>query len=189
MRLFVAIALPDFVRRSLLELSRNQAFAGIPPNAFVRAENLHLTLKFIGEVVDPDVSRVCEVLKHIPQTGLIRLMLDHVVCLPERGPVRIIGIRANGDLDRLQSLYDSIEGLSEQLGVRKEGRRFFPHITIARLRRTLSPAVRPSLERIMLRRSPNEGFEVREIVLMQSIIERQGARYVPVARFPIDSQA
>jgi len=187
MRLFIAIELPDFLRRSLSDLSRNLTLADIPPKSFVRAENLHITIKFIGEVVDPDLSRVCGALKQIPSTGSIRLTPDHVECLPERGPVRVIGVGLTGDLDRLQALYDSIENVSELLGVRRERRRFFPHVTIARLRRTLSPAVRPSLERVAVQDSPGKSFDVREFVLMQSILERDGARYVPVARFPFES--
>jgi 2'-5' RNA ligase len=188
MRLFIAIELPDLVRRSLSALSKDLAFAQVPTASLIRPENLHLTIKFLGEVVDPDVSRLCNVLKQVPAIGLIHLMPDHVECLPERGPVRTICIGVAGDLDRLQALYDSIEDISEQLGVRKERRRFLPHITIARLRRTLSPAIRPSLEGVALGRSPNQRFDVREFVLMQSVLERQGARYAPVARFPIESK-
>jgi 2'-5' RNA ligase len=185
MRLFLAIELPDSLRRSLYQLSTLLKRHDIPPKSFIRPENLHLTLKFLGEVVDPDVSRICEGLKQVPAPGLIRLVPDHIECLPERGPVRIISVGLGGELDRLQTLYNGIEDACERLGIRREGRRFRPHITLARLRRTLPPSARPLLDGISLPPSATAAFTVEEFVLMQSFLEPQGARYVVVARFPI----
>ena len=153
--------------------------SNLPKSLRVRSsapDNLHLTVKFLGEIDDRDVSRICNVLKGIESSGAIVLIPDGIHCLPERGPVRTICIGLKGDLARLQALYGNIEGVCEELGVRRERRRFLPHITLARLRRTLPTSVRTSIERVELRNSPGQ-FEAREFVLMQSILEPQGAIY------------
>jgi 2'-5' RNA ligase len=185
MRLFLAIELPDPIRQSILRLAKTLRRFDVPEKSLIRRENLHLTLKFIGEVTDPAVSPMCDVLRQIPTPASFRLQPSHLGCLPERGEVRIISVGLDGQLDLLQSLYEGIESASSSLGLRKEGRRFHPHITVARLRKTLPSSARQELERIPLPDSAGMEFDVREFVLMQSVFEPAGVRYLRVARFPL----
>jgi 2'-5' RNA ligase len=77
MRLFVAIELPDAVRKALGDLSsRLKDDAGLTGRSWVRAENLHLTLKFFGEVPETTLPAICESLNRVRLDGAIRLKAE-----------------------------------------------------------------------------------------------------------------
>jgi 2'-5' RNA ligase len=182
MRLFVALELPDSVRQSLHGLAAPLESLGVPRRRFVRTDNLHLTLKFIGELPEPDVAGVCDALGRVSRLGAFGLRCEGIECLPDRGPVRIVSVGLAGDVGRLCDVQGEIESACETVGIRREARRFRPHVTIARLRQPLAPAARRRFEHFKFPRDP---FEVAQFVLMQSHLEPQGARYVPLARFPL----
>src|SRR4051794_11076697 len=103
MRLFAAIELPDQIRRQLAGLSRDwqerwgEELLGFssdeyPCASWVRLANLHLTLKFFGEVREPDLPLLCGALSSAALPEALRLTADQVECLPPRGPVRVIAI-------------------------------------------------------------------------------------------------
>ena len=68
MRVFVAIELSEEFRRRLVELQ--EALRGsVPQISFTKPENLHLTVKFIGEIDEQRAAAVCEALKTVPKVG------------------------------------------------------------------------------------------------------------------------
>ena len=155
-----------------------------PPASWVRAENLHVTLKFLGEVPEPQVPRICDALKTVPANAM-RLQPDRVECLPERGAVRVISAGVGGELERVCDLFDGIERACEPLGFAGERRKYRPHITLARLRSFLPPHTRRSLADAGSKHLPAPEFVVGEFVIMQSRLHPKGAQYIPLARFPL----
>ena len=194
MRLFLAIELSDAPRRVLGGMSQawrenwNQELSGLgtecPPASWVRAENLHVTLKFLGEVPDTQVPRICDALKAI-SANPIRLQPDRIKCLPERGPVRVIGVGLGGELERINQLFQDVEQAVEPLGFARERRAYRPHITLARLRSFLPSDARRTLSEAGTKHLPGPEFIAAEFVLMQSQLNPKGARYIPLARFPL----
>jgi 2'-5' RNA ligase len=196
MRLFTAIELPASVRNHLAGLARawaenwNEELLGLSHNEYprvswVRPENLHVTLKFLGEVPEPDVPRVCEALSDCAFSEPMRLNVDHIECLPPRGPVRVIAAGVGGDVGRLILLHREIEDACGKIGFAPESREYRPHITLARAKVPLPRHVRESLSAAGGRHVPVPAFDVREFVLMESRLRPQGAEYLPVARFPL----
>jgi RNA 2',3'-cyclic 3'-phosphodiesterase len=185
MRLFIAIELPEDVRRDLgrlQEVLRADAHAGAQKAAWVRPQNLHITLKFLGETSDDQAARLCAALREVPFEGGIHLRWSNLLCLPLRGPVRIIAIALAGDLEPLCQLQGQVEAVCDQMGFGRENRRYLPHVTIARCRPPLPPLRRqPLIDRAAA--SAPSPFEVRQFVLMQSILSREAAQYTPLARF------
>ena len=194
MRLFLAIELSDAARRVLGGMSRawrenwDDGLLGLgvecPPASWVRAENLHVTLKFLGEVSEHQVPGVCESLATIAGAQM-RLQPDRIDCLPERGAVRVISAGVGGELDKVHKLFDGIERACEPLGFDRERRTYRPHITLARLRLFLPPHTRESLTKAGARHLPAPEFVAREFVLMQSQLHPGGARYTSLGRFPL----
>jgi RNA 2',3'-cyclic 3'-phosphodiesterase len=196
MRLFTAIELPAPVRNHLAGLAREWAenwgeeLPGLsngeyPRASWVRPENLHVTLKFLGEVPEPDVPRVCEALSDCASPRPMRLNVDYIECLPPRGPVRVIAAGVGGDVGRLILLHREIEDACGRIGFAPESREYRPHITLARAKVPLPRHVRESLSAAGGRHVPGPAFDVRESVLMESRLRPQGAEYLPVARFPL----
>jgi len=127
LRLFVALALPHPVRLRLSLLG-----GGVPGARWIPAENLHLTLRFIGEVDLGRSEDIDAALQSIeaPEFPLILEGVDYF------GPARAarsihVGVRRN---PALEHLYQKIESALVRSGCEPERRKFSPHVTLARLR-------------------------------------------------------
>jgi RNA 2',3'-cyclic 3'-phosphodiesterase len=182
MRLFLAIELSDAARRHLVQLQ--QKLKPIAPASYTKPENLHLTLKFLGEVPDDRVKGICDALSAIPQVGSFDLAADHLVCFPEHKRIRIIA--AGMPLPpQLCDLVNHIEDACATLGFAREDRPFSAHVTLARARQPLPTPLRPELANAAADAWPGPSFHIAQFVLMQSVLQRQGAEYVPAARIYI----
>jgi len=175
-RLFVAVALPDLLRRRLAMLCR-----GVKGARWVDESNMHLTLRFIGEVEEPQAEEIAAALDRLraPRFPLSLVGAGH---FETRGRVRQlwVGIEPNPVLMQLQ---ERIESALQREGLEPEGRKFSPHITLARLDRAAPDTIRNWLHENSLFRA--EPFAVEEFVLFQSLLGNGGAVYHPVAEFPL----
>src|SRR3954469_1577456 len=152
--------------------------------SLTRAENLHVTLKFLGEVDARRAEELRESLAKVTGPPAIELAAAGVECYPPRGPVRIIAARLDGQTKALSAIHAAIEQRCRFLGFERETRAYRPHVTLARARPTLPPATRERLSELTRTRWPGPALVVREFVLIQSILKPQGAEYATVARFP-----
>ena len=125
-RLFVGIALPEPIVQHLSLLA-----GGVPGARWQRPDQLHLTLRFIGEVDGGVATDAGEALSTVKSTGF-DLQLDGVGHFGERRRVRAlwVGVAANPALMALQS---KIERALVGAGLPPEGRKFRPHVTVARM--------------------------------------------------------
>ena len=191
MRLFLAIEMPDGVREHIAGISRDwkeawYAYGEPRETVWVRPQNLHVTLKFLGEVADNEVPALCAALKTVESPGPASLVPERVECFPDRGPVRVIAVGIGGDDGRLVLLHGRIEVACEPLGYERERRRYRPHITLARCKRPLPSHMRAKLLEDGVRQLPAPPFEANEFVLMESRLKPDGAEYIPLARFPLE---
>jgi 2'-5' RNA ligase len=169
MRLFVGIALPEDVRFRLSLLC-----AGLPNVRWVPPENLHVTLRFIGEVDGGVMQDVDAALAGVraPQFSLSLAGVGH---FGNGGHVRVIwaGIEKS---PALQHLRDKVESAVVRAGVPPEGQKFSPHITLARPKTSPPTAkLRDFLAHNNLFRTP--AFEVTHFTLYQSFTGREGSTY------------
>jgi len=179
MRLFLAIEIPDELRQRVA-MWQDSLRATTPSGAsWTKPQNLHLTLKFIGEV---DAGRVIPIRAALPtvKAAPIALVIDRVIQLPPRGAARVIGAHVSGEVADLFALTQtSLEGL----GIPREQRAYRPHITLARFRRSM----RVMLEGIALPGASPLRFEARDFVLMRSQLSAEGSRYEVLERFALKS--
>jgi RNA 2',3'-cyclic 3'-phosphodiesterase len=183
-RLFVAIELPQEVRAHLSRVQ--ERLRPLAPKAgWTNSNNLHVTLKFLGEVGDADVARLCETLSSVPAGQPVDLHADRVDCLPPCGPVRIIGAGIGGDVEPLKSLQAQIESACETLGFARERRIYRPHITIGRARAPLATALRERFQQASADLWPGPSFTMLSFALMQSQLQRGGSVYTRVAAFSV----
>src|SRR5437016_5643438 len=107
MRLFLAIELPDDVRDHLVRVQT--ALTPVMPDvAITRAQNLHVTVKFLGEVDDRRTVSLCESLAKI-RGAAMELSAQRIECFPMRGPIRIVAAAMEGSLAALRALHQAIE--------------------------------------------------------------------------------
>ncbi len=176
MRLFLAIALPEALRAQLAGLGRG--LSGARP---VAPENLHLSLRFIGEVEPPQAGDLDAALGRIRAPGFF-LTLAGVGCFGAGEKIRSIwaGVEPSPDLLRLQA---KIEGALRGAGLPPEGRKYKPHVTLARLKRR--PGAK--LHDFLAQGAPYRGqsFQVEDFVLFSSFLSQAGAIYTPEAVYPL----
>ena len=164
MRLFVAIPLPDAVRHDLARLC-----AGVPGARWTPAENLHLTLRFIGDVDGGRYHDVAAALGAVDGAAF-DLQLTAVGRFGDRRRARVLwaGVRPSAALINLQA---KIERAVRRAGFAVEPRKFHAHVTLARL--LGAPAGR--VERYLIDHDAYQSrrFPVADFVLFQSFLACQ----------------
>jgi RNA 2',3'-cyclic 3'-phosphodiesterase len=194
MRLFTAIELPDRLKHRLAGVAPEliERRAGINTRShgisFTREENLHVTLKFLGDVPERSVVELCAALESVPPAGMLTLQLTGLEFFPERGPIRIIAAKVGGDVDRLQRVYHGIEAACAALGFERERRRYRAHVTLARARGGFPGNLRGGDDSVIGRLVRNSDFQAGEFVLMESLLHPSGSQYRRIARIPIEPQ-
>jgi 2'-5' RNA ligase len=169
MRLFVAIALPQIVAEPLLMIE-----AGVPGARWSTRKQLHLTLRFIGEVDGRDAAAIDDVLAAI-QANKFLLQLKGVGEFGGKNPRALwAGVAPSEALLHLQR---KIETALQRVGLEAEPRKFTPHVTLARLRAASRGRVMDFLADHALYASPP--FEVQEFILYSSQLTSDGSLYVP----------
>jgi len=185
LRLFVALAIPGEVRERLAQLVRE--FRALAREAkWVRAENLHVTLKFLGEVPASKLDAICAALRAVRSGSVVELRFHGLGFFPgeERARVFWAGVNAS---ENLQPLADEIERSLAALGFPAEQRRFTPHLTLARLE---PPGVPPALK-IAAEKSAAQDFgaaRAREFHLIESKLKTTGAEYTTLQSFPFAAE-
>jgi 2'-5' RNA ligase len=184
-RLFVALEIPTEVRETLAELV-SQLRGLAPKLKWVRAENLHLTLKFIGEIEIEKLDTIRGALTEVRSSKSVELQVQGLGFFPnERWPrVFWAGLRTSHNLAALAA---DIDAACAALGFAREQRPFSPHLTLARLESTLPPG---SLRDAIQRHAAHEfgAFRATEFHLIESRLKSTGAEYTTVQSFPFVSE-
>ena len=132
MRLFVGISVDDQIKRRMLRIGE-----GIDVrDARVRwctAEQLHLTLKFIGEAADSQVTPICDAVRRVAEeVQPFSMEIASTGCFPGQGPVRIVWVGGSEPSGTLRKAVQGLEDRLEPLGIVREKRTFSEHFTIGR---------------------------------------------------------
>jgi 2'-5' RNA ligase len=186
LRLFVAIELTDEVREALGWLQAELRSRGLTQLRWVRPDGIHLTLKFLGETPAARVATIEKALEEaVAGEKAHELALGSLGTFGGKNP-RVMWIDLAGDVEMLLGLQERVDAALVEVGFPREGRKFAPHLTLAR--------VRPEIEREMAGRiavamretaPPAAKIPVREVSLMRSILGRGGAVYERLAAFPL----
>jgi 2'-5' RNA ligase len=175
-RLFVGIELPPGVTDRLHGLR-----GGVPGARWVAAENIHLTLRFIGDVDDPVFADVDDALCRVTGPAFDLEITGVGEFSRGRRPVMIwAGIASNPALAELQRRIDAALVKS---GFPPEGRRFTPHVTLARVKDGARARVREFVAHNGLLRLPP--FPVTHFTLYSSHLGRREASYKAEAAYPL----
>ena len=181
MRLFVALQIPPAVRKNLAEfLAELRAISSQP--RWVRTENLHVTLKFIGEMQAEKLGDIRAALSmvHSDRAGALDFRGTSFFPNEKRPRVFWAGIAASANLARLAG---DIDRALEKLGVPPEKRPFSPHLTLARF----EPPGLPEKLRAAIQENAKREFgsvAAKEFHLIESKLKPGGAEYTTLETFP-----
>jgi RNA 2',3'-cyclic 3'-phosphodiesterase len=177
MRLFVALTLPDGVARSLMLVQ-----GGVPGARWQTREQLHLTLRFIGEVDGQGAAMLDDALAtiHVPA---FELQLHAVSQFGSKQPHTLwAGVRRN---ERLEHLQRKVDTAIRRVGQPQDAHKFMPHITLARLRHSEPSKVLEWLTHHALYTSVE--FSVRAFSLYSSKLTSDGSIYRVEQDYPLQA--
>jgi 2'-5' RNA ligase len=174
-RLFTGVEIPSDIGQALSTLR-----GGLPGARWINPENYHLTLRFIGDVDDTVAHEVASLLGRVKR-GAFDLHLDGLTSFGGRKPRAVVANVAPAQA--LLEVQAEQERLMQRIGLEPEGRKYTPHVTLARLRESSSRDVAEYLAaRGFFRTSP---FKVSRFVLFSSRASVGGGPYVVEASYPL----
>lgn len=180
MRLFVGIPLPGNVRKNLHGAYR--LLEGVHGVKTVEEENLHITLKFIGEVSERKVDSIRGALSGVRYRP-IRVEITGVGAFPSLSSPRVVWAGVGQGGDEVRRLAEAVERALVPEGIKPEVRPFHPHVTLARVKRPCDVVHRFLEEN---REAQFGSFTVRYFVLFRSTLTPSGPIYTELARFPAE---
>ena len=176
-RLFLSLALPPPVRLALAALAQPQ-----PGLAWTRPEQLHVTLRFLGDVpvdlIAPMIARLQEV-----RVARFILPLEGVGSFPPRSPARVLWIGTGSGHPRLFQLRQRVDDALLAAGVAFDVRTFLPHVTLARV--TAKAAAHATRWLHTHRDASGPPFMVESFDLCASELRPEGAVHTLKHRFPL----
>jgi 2'-5' RNA ligase len=183
-RTFLALDLDEAARRRLARL-RGELDDGRSKIGWVSPENLHVTLKFLGDVEDALLADVCRTIQDVA-AGIEAFDFDvlGVQAVPDVGNLRMFWAGVLEPTGRLEILAGELESAFAGLGFKREDRAFKPHITLARVKFTRDPRAL----RAVTGRSAEERFGVCRaecVTVYTSELRKEGPVYTPIAKAPL----
>ncbi|NGP88346.1 RNA 2',3'-cyclic phosphodiesterase [Fodinibius halophilus] len=166
MRLFIAIPIPETVKQRLAELQ--QSMEGV---RWQSKEQIHLTLKFLGETEPDRVEQLKERLSEV-RHPVFSLIIKGLGFFSRGSKPRVLwaGIVNN---DRLDGLHNKIEKICTSMGFKAEVRPFKPHITLARLKGISKRKVTSFIDQHKQFQLPK--VQIHEFALYESKLDSEGA--------------
>lgn len=168
MRAFIGIKVPrnEKIAEILSKISKEEY---VNP---VGIENLHINLKFLGEISNEQVEKIKEVLDKFKEQGKLKIKIKGVGFFPNENFIRIVWLGAF--CDELIKVNETLESELEKIGFKKENRAFVPHITIARVLKKSDSIIKVKTDEEILE------FTADSIELIESILSKTGAEYKTV---------
>ena len=176
MRVFIAVEIPEDLRAKIAHASEILERSGLIKGSFVSKENLHLTLKFFGNISEEDLEKVKNKLKEI-HFHKFDARTEKIGFFPSEDYIKVIwmGVAAE-ELEMLHNL------LSESLkGFKSEDKKFESHLTIARVNAIKNKdLLREKLKTLNVK---SEKFSVDKFSLIKSELTSRGPMYRKISDF------
>lgn len=185
-RIFIAINLPEDVKKELMNFQSKWPEL---PVRWIKPENLHITLVFLGYVSDEELPKILKIVNEVAERHSPFPINLTKICYgpPKKIPPRLVWIEGEKS-EELGKLQQDLEELLFSDSVKSlrtpETRIYVPHITLGRIRvwefRQIEPEERP-----MLNENISLNFEVNSIELMESRLSKGGAEYTTLKSFEL----
>ncbi len=176
MRVFLALPISEDVRKACTELQKEIRKSGTKAK-LVEPENLHITLRFLGDRPPGFSDSVRRVLHELKGSGKIEAKTTYVGSFPSREFIRVVwlGIDSPGIIKLKQGIDSRLEGL----GIIPETD-YTPHITLARIKEKPSKKLRE-----LIGKRINIEFGIDKIVMMKSELRKEGPKYEILWEIPL----
>ena len=186
-RLFIAIQIPEEIKTAIGGIIDVLKKSGTDVR-WVKQENIHVTLQFLGETDEALIPEISEALKkRLSSYPPFYITIAHVGCFPDKRRPRVIwvGIEESASLI---NLYKDITDEMSRFGYQKEERNFTAHLTIGRIKSNKN--IHALFERFDEISTTNfSDFSVQHVTLMKSELNSSGAKYCSLAEIPLSGRS
>lgn len=180
-RLFVAVEIPERHKQALADVAERLKETW-PRARWVRPENRHVTLKFLGWTTNDRLSAIAAAMREVAASYVAsELHLTSLGGFPSNRRLRVLWVGLDDPAGLLAALAAELESAFEKLGWTPENRPFRPHLTLARFEPPeRAPASLPDVD---LGAEPP--IKVDRLVLFRSQLHKGGAQYEALEEFPL----
>ena len=186
-RTFIAVTLDESVKEIIKALVDNFKTLNLDLK-WVEIKNIHLTLKFLGDVSPEKIEKTTSILKECLSD--IKPIATHLTSLgtfpPHRNP-RVFWIGLDDSKRNLTQLAEKLEGKLGSIGFAPEERDFKAHVTLARIKSMKNMSL--FQQKIETFRLPEQTFTLKDIVLFKSVLTPTGPIYEPIQTFHLPTTA
>jgi RNA 2',3'-cyclic 3'-phosphodiesterase len=185
-RTFIALPLPELITTRIYDIQEQLKSYRLPVR-WVKPENIHLTLKYLGEISAGTIDGIAQVIKDtVRECSPLMLHAKGLGVFPGIKRPRILWVGISGDTLLLAGIQANLEINLEKQGFPKENRVFKSHLTLGRIKDDIHPK---NLSDILRSFSDftSESFEAKELVLYQSELKPSGALYTKLQTIYLDS--
>jgi 2'-5' RNA ligase len=190
MRLFFALALDHAARQATADVSdqiarRLSKIGAGGAVKWVARENLHVTLRFLGEVADAEMAGLVSAVEAPLAVKPFEMVLGGGGCFPGGGAARVVWVGITQGADEARRIYDELDGRLAVLDVEREARGYTPHLTLGRVReisRSAAASLRTWAAEIA---SPIARVPVSTVTLFRSRLSPKGPAYESLLEVPL----
>ena len=179
-RTFIALELDGSLQRHLGEMMR-QAAQELPNLHWVDAAGIHLTLAFLGELSDEQLTGAIQAAEQVAQKAApFDYRFSHFGVFGSPRQPRVIWVSIEEPTGKLPQLHRLLNMELEQRGFEVDTRPFSPHLTLSRIKAPLTPEEQQHLQRLLARKDlflSSPSSHVGAISVMKSELSRTGAKY------------
>jgi len=186
-RVFCAVELPDDVRARLQEhIARLRKDFPDTAASWSRVENIHLTLKFLGNVELDRIPKIsAAAMRTTDKFSKFQIDVGNVGVFPRPSRAQVLWIGVNDPSGKLSTLQQQFESACESAGFPKEDRAYRPHLTIARIRKPES-ARRLADTHLQMKFEPL-AVQINELIVFRSELSSKGSKYTAISRHQIQN--
>ena len=178
-RTFVAILIADDLRKNISEVQEHLKKLA-PDVKWVAPKNLHVTLKFLGNLLEEDIPDVCKAVENAAKTfAPFDISFDGLGSFPNPSKARVVWVGIERGREKLIQLASSVDDNLSSFGFEREDRAFAAHITIGRVKDSRNlRKLADEIEKADVGLLGNQ--HVEGIAVMQSDLQREGPVYSPI---------
>jgi 2'-5' RNA ligase len=187
-RAFIAIDLPESIKSFLSDVQEALKTYGFRVK-WVRPQNIHLTLKFLGDTATADTDKISEAMTLATRNcPIVSLKAKGVGVFPNARRPRVIWAGLNGQVEALANLQQTLDALLADLGFARDTRAFKSHLTLGRVKgKIASDRMKAAIDK--LKEFESESFETNQIILFKSELRPTGAIYTKVQSIAFRGQS
>jgi RNA 2',3'-cyclic 3'-phosphodiesterase len=186
-RTFVAFPIPETITIRICDIQERLKSYRLPVR-WVKPENVHLTLKFFGEISLSTVNDIGKVLEDTVRVyAPLMFFIKGLGVFPNIKKPRVLWIGISGDIKPLSEIQANLESNLEKKGFAKENRPFKSHLTLGRIKGDIHPENLFDILR-SFSNFTSEPFEAKELVLYKSELNPSGALYTKLQTVYLDGR-